>query len=63
MKKFEKLSRDRILKALEVFSELKVDRFFWKASGYIDAELERPAIAVANSPQDVGLGHMHPSTS
>ncbi len=59
MKKFEKLSRDRILKALEVFSELKVDRFFWKASGYIDAELERPAIAVANSPQDVGLGHMH----
>ncbi len=59
MKKFEKLSRDRILKALEVFSELKVDRFFWKASGYIDAELERPAIAIANSPQDVGLGHMH----
>jgi dihydroxy-acid dehydratase len=59
MKKFEKLSRDRVLKALQVFSELKVDRFFWKASGYTDTELERPAIAIANSPQDVGLGHMH----
>jgi dihydroxy-acid dehydratase len=59
MKKFSKLSQDQILKSLEVFAELKVDRFFWKASGYTDAELERPAIAVANSPQDVGLGHMH----
>ena len=59
MKKFQKLTRDQIIKSVEVFAELKVDRFFWKASGYIDAELERPVIAVANSPQDVGLGHMH----
>jgi len=59
MKKFEKLSRDQIRKSVAVFAELKVDRFFWKASGYTDAELERPVIAVANSPQDVGLGHMH----
>jgi dihydroxy-acid dehydratase len=59
MKKFEKLTQAQIAKSLEVFSQLKVDRFFWKASGYTDAELERPAIAIANSPQDVGLGHMH----
>ena len=59
MKKYEKLTPEQIQKSMQVFAELKVDRFFWKASGYIDAELERPAIAVANSPQDVGLGHMH----
>jgi dihydroxy-acid dehydratase len=59
MKTFEKLSQEQIAKSLEVFSQLKIDRFFWKASGYTDMELERPAIAIANSPQDVGLGHMH----
>jgi dihydroxy-acid dehydratase len=59
VKKFEKLSPEQIRKSIEVFSELKADRFFWKASGYTDAELERPAIAIANSPQDVGLGHVH----
>ena len=59
MKKFEKIDPDRLAKAAEVFAEFRADRFFWKASGYTDAELERPAIAVANSPQDVGLGHMH----
>jgi len=59
MKKFEKIDPERLAKSAEVFAELRPDRFFWKASGYIDAELERPAIAIANSPQDVGLGHMH----
>jgi dihydroxy-acid dehydratase len=59
MKKYEKLSREKILKSAEVFAQLKVHRYFWKASGYTDEELARPAIAVANSPQDVGLGHMH----
>jgi dihydroxy-acid dehydratase len=59
VKKFEKLSPDQIRKSIEVFSELRADRFFWKASGYTDAEMDRPAIAIANSPQDVGLGHMH----
>ena len=59
MKKFEKIDPERLAKSAEVFAELRADRFFWKASGYTDAELERPAIAVANSPQDVGLGHMH----
>jgi dihydroxyacid dehydratase/phosphogluconate dehydratase len=59
MKKLEKLSREQIAKSMQVFAELKLDRFFWKASGYTDAELERPAIAIANSPQDVGLGHTH----
>lgn len=59
MKEFKKLSREQIIKSVEVFAELEMDRFFWKASGYTDAELERPVIAVANSPQDVGLGHMH----
>jgi dihydroxyacid dehydratase/phosphogluconate dehydratase len=59
VKKFEKLTPEQIRKSIEVFAELKADRFFWKASGYTDAELERPAIAIANSPQDVGLGHVH----
>ncbi|MCL4684809.1 dihydroxy-acid dehydratase [Myxococcota bacterium] len=59
MKKFQKLSPEQIAKSVQVFAELKVDRFFWKASGYTDEELSRPVIAVANSPQDVGLGHMH----
>jgi dihydroxy-acid dehydratase len=59
VKKFEKLTPEQIGKSLEVFGEVRADRFFWKASGYTDAELERPAIAIANSPQDVGLGHMH----
>jgi len=59
MKKFEKIDPERLAKSAEVLAELRTDRFFWKASGYTDAELERPAIAIANSPQDVGLGHMH----
>ena len=59
MKKFEKIDPERLAKSAEVFAELRPDRFFWKASGYIDVELERPAIAIANSPQDAGLGHMH----
>ena len=59
MKRFEKLTREQMAKSMEVFAELKADRFFWKASGYTDAEMERPVIAVANSPQDVGLGHVH----
>jgi len=59
MKKFGKLRPEQIAKSLQVFAEFKADRFFWKASGYTDAELERPAIAIANSPQDVGLGHVH----
>jgi dihydroxy-acid dehydratase len=59
VKKFGKLRPEQISKSLQVFAELKADRFFWKASGYTDAELERPVIAIANSPQDVGLGHVH----
>ena len=59
MKKFDKIDPERLAKSAEVFAELRTDRFFWKASGYTDAELDRPAIAIANSPQDAGLGHMH----
>jgi dihydroxy-acid dehydratase len=59
VKKFEKLTPAQIAKSVEVLGEVRADRFFWKASGYTDTELERPAIAIANSPQDVGLGHMH----
>jgi dihydroxy-acid dehydratase len=59
MRKLERIDPQRLAKAAEVFAALRVDRFFWKASGYTDAELERPAIAIANSPQDAGLGHVH----
>jgi hypothetical protein len=43
VKKFGKLRPEQISKSLQVFAELKADRFFWKASGYTDAELECPA--------------------
>lgn len=59
MRKFEKLTREQIVKSAQVLGELKMDRYFWKASGYTDEELSRPVIAIANSPQDAGLGHMH----
>jgi hypothetical protein len=44
MKKFEKIDPERLTKSAEVFAELRADRFFWKASGYTYAELERPGI-------------------
>ncbi len=55
----EKLSKEQILKSLELFSKVKSHRFFYKASGFTDEELDRPLIVIANSMQDAGIGHIH----
>ncbi|MGB9736312.1 MAG: dihydroxy-acid dehydratase [bacterium] len=55
----EKLTKEQILKSLELFSKVKTHRFFYKASGFTDEELERPLIVIANSMQDAGIGHIH----
>ncbi len=55
----EKLTKEQILKSLELFSQVKTHRFFYKASGFTDQELDRPLIVIANSMQDAGIGHIH----
>jgi dihydroxy-acid dehydratase len=55
----EKLTKEQIMKSLELFSQVKTHRFFYKASGFTDEELERPLIVIANSMQDAGIGHIH----
>ncbi len=55
----EKLTKEQILKSLELFSQVKTHRFFYKASGFTDQELDRPLIVIANSMQDAGIGHVH----
>ncbi len=55
----EKLTKEQILKSLELFSQVKTHRFFYKASGFTDEELDRPLIVIANSMQDAGIGHIH----
>ncbi len=55
----DKLSKEQILKSLELFAQVKTHRFFYKASGFTDEELERPLIVIANSMQDAGIGHVH----
>ncbi|MCL5277466.1 MAG: dihydroxy-acid dehydratase [Deltaproteobacteria bacterium] len=58
----DKLSKEQILKSLGLFAQVKTHRFFYKASGFTDEELERPIIAIANSMQDAGIGHVHLKT-
>jgi dihydroxy-acid dehydratase len=55
----KKISSDKISKALKILGNIESHRFYWKASGYIDEDLERPIVAIANSKQDAGVGHMH----
>ncbi|MFO7964852.1 MAG: hypothetical protein R6U50_13090 [Desulfobacterales bacterium] len=54
-----KLTQEQIAKALGILGKIDSRRFFWKASGYIEKDLDRPVIAIANSAQDAGVGHMH----
>ncbi len=54
-----KLTKDQIMKSLGLFSRVKTHRFFYKASGFTDEELERPLIVIANTMQDAGIGHVH----
>lgn len=55
----DKLSKEQIMKSLELFAQVKSHRFFYKASGFTDEELARPLIVIANSMQDAGIGHVH----
>ncbi|MCL4467825.1 MAG: dihydroxy-acid dehydratase [Deltaproteobacteria bacterium] len=55
----DKLTKEQILKSLDLFSQVKTHRFFYKVSGFTDEELERPLIVIANSMQDAGIGHIH----
>jgi dihydroxy-acid dehydratase len=54
-----KLTSEQIAKALKILNKIEAHRFYWKASGYIDKDLDKPLIAIANSMQDAGVGHMH----
>ncbi len=55
----DRLSKEQRLKSLGLFAQVKTHRFFYKASGFTDEELERPIVAIANSVQDAGIGHVH----
>jgi dihydroxy-acid dehydratase len=55
----KKLTLEQASRALGLLAGLQTHRFFYKASGFTDAELKRPLIAIANTAQDAGVGHMH----
>ena len=55
----KKLSREQASRALGLMMGLEPHRFFYKASGFTDAELGRPLIVIANTTQEAGVGHMH----
>ncbi|MEX2705025.1 MAG: dihydroxy-acid dehydratase [Candidatus Freyrarchaeum guaymaensis] len=53
------ISREAVPKLLELASKLDTPKFFYKASGFIDEELERPLIGIVNTWQEATLGHLH----
>jgi len=55
----KKLTPEQASRALSLLMRLQTHRFFYKASGFTDAELDRPLIAIANTMQEAGVGHMH----
>ncbi|MBD3255062.1 MAG: dihydroxy-acid dehydratase [Candidatus Lokiarchaeota archaeon] len=54
-----KLTREQMSRAVKLLNQVEAYRFYWKASGFIEEDLERPIVAIANSMQDAGVGHMH----
>lgn len=46
-------------KIIPLLSEIRVNRFFYKSSGYIDEELKRPLIAIISSVTSTSPGHIH----
>ena len=46
-------------KIIPLLSEIKVNRFFYKSSGYIDEELKRPLVAIISSKTTTSPGHIH----
>jgi len=55
----KRLTPEQASRALGLLAGLQTHRFFYKASGFTDAELNRPLIAIANTSQEAGVGHMH----
>ncbi|GAB4353495.1 MAG: dihydroxy-acid dehydratase [Candidatus Abyssubacteria bacterium] len=55
----QKLTPEQASRALGLMMGLQAHRFFYKASGFTDSELGRPLIAIANTMQEAGVGHMH----
>lgn len=55
----QKLSAEQIGNGVGILNRTQAHRFYWKASGYIDQDLDKPVVAIANSVQDAGVGHVH----
>ena len=56
----KKLPREIFPKIRHLFNRMtQIPRFLYKACGFIDEELDRPIIAIANSWQESGPGHIH----
>ncbi|MHA1357769.1 MAG: dihydroxy-acid dehydratase domain-containing protein [Candidatus Helarchaeota archaeon] len=56
----KKVPREIFPKIRHLFNRLtRVPRFLYKACGFTDEELDRPIIAIANSWQESGPGHIH----
>ncbi|MHA1265847.1 MAG: dihydroxy-acid dehydratase [Candidatus Helarchaeota archaeon] len=54
------ISSDVFVKIQHLLARMtRVPRFLYKACGFTDEELDRPIVAVANSWQESGPGHIH----
>ncbi|MHA1607520.1 MAG: dihydroxy-acid dehydratase [Candidatus Freyarchaeota archaeon] len=42
-----------------LMAKVRVDRFFYKACGYVDEDLEKPVIGIVNSFEEANPGHIH----
>ncbi|MFB0562289.1 MAG: dihydroxy-acid dehydratase [Candidatus Lokiarchaeia archaeon] len=54
-----KISEESFPKLLELAAKVDTPKWFYKSSGFIDEELERPIIGIVNTWQEATLGHMH----
>ena len=56
----KKIPKDVFPKVQHLIGRLRgVPRFLYKACGFTDIELDRPIIAIANSYEEAGPGHIH----
>jgi dihydroxy-acid dehydratase len=50
---------EKLFRLMASKSSSSAHRFFYKVSGFTDRELKNPIIAIANTTQEAGVGHMH----
>lgn len=50
---------EKLFRLMASKSSSRAHRFFYKVSGFTDRELKNPIIAIANTSQEAGVGHMH----